>query len=87
MLKPFLPALFILASAACWYACGSPGTPLDANTRQTIDSLSTVEIRLLRVELDSLCQLARNTQVPQMVDSIKAVRLREIQEQLKTIPR
>lgn len=81
------PLLFILLIAASWNACGNANTPLDANTRQTIDSLSTTEIRLLRVELDSQCQLARTTQMPHMVDSIKAVRLREIQEQLKTIPK
>lgn len=68
-------------------ACGSADTPLDANTRQTIDSLSTAEIRLLRVELDSQCQTARMTVLPQMVDSIKRVREREIAEQLRTIPK
>lgn len=68
-------------------SCGSAETPLDANTRQTIDSLSTSEIRLLRVELDSQCQLARTTQIPHLIDSIKQRRLYEIQEQLKTIPK
>lgn len=67
--------------------CGNSETPLDAKTREAIDSLSTAEIRLLRVELDSQCQMARVTEMPHLVDSIKQVRLREIQEQLKTVPR
>ncbi|MBL7781496.1 MAG: hypothetical protein JNM22_09800 [Saprospiraceae bacterium] len=67
--------------------CGSSETPLDAKTREAIDSLSTAQIRVLRVELDSQCQMARVTQMPHLVDSIKQVRLREIQEQLKTVPR
>jgi hypothetical protein len=68
-------------------ACGGSETPLDAKTREAIDSLSTAEIRVLRIELDSQCQMARVTQMPQLVDSIKQVRLSEIQAQLKTIPK
>ncbi|MCA0235803.1 MAG: hypothetical protein LCH81_05425 [Bacteroidetes bacterium] len=77
----------LLCITASTWGCGSSETPLDAKTREAIDSLSTAEIRLLRVELDSQCQMARVTQMPQLVDSIKQVRLREIQEQLKTVPR
>lgn len=81
----FLLPLCIVS--ALFYACEGSETPLDAKTREAIDSLSTAEIRLLRVELDSQCQMARVTQMPHLVDSIRQVRLREIQEQLKTIPK
>jgi len=83
----FFPAIIALVSLCGWLSCGSAETPLDANTRQTIDSLATAEIRLLRVELDSQCQMARVTVLPQLVDSIKQLRLREIEEQLRTIPK
>ncbi len=68
-------------------ACGNPNTPLDAGTRQRIDSTAAAQIRLAREELDSLCKLQQKTVLPQLVDSIKKKRLREIQEQLKTVPK
>jgi hypothetical protein len=73
--------LLLLAS------CGSPETPLDADTRQMIDSITSAQISLARMELDSLCQQRRAAELPHLVDSIKEVRLREIQEQLKTVPK
>jgi hypothetical protein len=68
-------------------ACGDSNAPLDARTRQAIDSISSAEIALARRELDTLCQQSRLTELPRLVDSIKQHRLREIEEQLKTIPR
>lgn len=82
-----------LLPAACYLllpllsACGSPNTPLDADTRQAIDSISQAQINIARQELDTLCQQRRLTDLPRMVDSIKQHRLREIQEQLKTVPK
>ncbi len=81
---------FLLLYCACCtllFACDGPNTPIDAVTRQTIDSIATVEIRLARVQLDSLCQLQQTTVLPLLVDSIKQKRLQEIQQQLKTIPK
>jgi hypothetical protein len=37
--------------------------------------------------MDTLCQQRRSAELPRLVDSIRAHRLREIQEQLKTIPK
>ncbi|MCE7922336.1 MAG: hypothetical protein DYG98_04715 [Haliscomenobacteraceae bacterium CHB4] len=68
-------------------ACGSQNKPLDADTRQAIDSISQVQINIARQELDTLCQQRRLTELPRMIDSIKQHRLREIQEQLKTVPK
>ena len=69
------------------FACGNSNTPLDAGTRQAIDSIAAAETRKARVEIDSLCNLDRSTVLPRLVDSIRQKRLREIQEQLKTVPK
>jgi hypothetical protein len=68
-------------------ACGGANTPLDADTRQEIDSLANEGITRTRLEIDSLCQQAQAAQLPHLVDSIKKIRLREIEEQLRTVPR
>jgi hypothetical protein len=65
-------------------ACSSEA-PMDAKTRDTIDSTATSQISLARKELDSLCSAAEKTKLPQLVDSIKKVRQREIEQQLKNI--
>lgn len=79
-----------LLPAACGLlltACGGPNTPLDAGTRQAIDSIAAAEIRQARMEIDSLCGVERRTVLPRLVDSIKQKRMREIREQLKTVPK
>ena len=68
-------------------ACSSPNTPLDAETRRAIDSISAYQINLARTELDTLCKQLRISETPRLVDSIKQIRLREIEKQLKTVPR
>lgn len=68
-------------------ACGSQSKPLDADTRQAIDSISNVQTNLVRNQMDTLCQQRRLTELPRMADSIKRHRLEEIQEQLKTVPK
>lgn len=68
-------------------ACGSPNAPLDADTRHYIDSTVTKTNRAIQTEIDSQCNLAMTRDLPRLVDSIKKVRQREIEEQLKRIPR
>lgn len=68
-------------------SCGTAETPLDAIARGTVDSIATVEIRQLRIELDSQCKQAQVTVLPHLVDSIRQIRLQEINEQLKTVPK
>lgn len=75
------------ASALFLLACGSQSTPIDADTRTRIDSIANAQITKAQLEHDSLCKAARITQLPLLVDSIKKVRLHEIEEQLKTIPK
>lgn len=74
-------------TAFCLLACGGQGTPIDADTRMRIDSISNAQIAKAQIEQDSLCRTAKITQLPLLVDSIKKIRLREIEEQLKTIPK
>ncbi|MBL7776222.1 MAG: hypothetical protein JNK89_09480 [Saprospiraceae bacterium] len=68
-------------------ACEGVNTPLDATTRQRIDSTSAAQIDLARTELTELCSLQRTTLLPVLIDSIRQKRLSEIQQQLKTVPR
>ena len=79
--------IFATALSCCLLACGSQNTPLDADTRIRIDSIANAEIAKAQVRQDSLCKVAQTTRLPQMIDSIKKIRLREIEEQLKTVPR
>lgn len=79
--------LISLACCLLLAACGSPDTPLDAETRQTIDSIAVVRINLLRSEMDTLCNQRRVAELPHLIDSIKQHRMREIQDQLKTVPK
>jgi len=89
LMRPLPTACCLLLTAHCllFTACGSPNTPLDAGTRRVIDSISTYQINLARTELDTLCQRQRVAEMPLLVDSIKQIRLREIEEKLKTVPR
>lgn len=80
-------ALFLIVTVVLLAGCGNSNTPLDADTRSRIDSIANVRIALAQKENDSLCKAAQTTILPQLVDSLKKERLREIQEQLKTVPK
>jgi hypothetical protein len=74
----------------CWMvllSCDNAATPLDADTRYAIDSLSGAQMVLDRKRLDSLCLENRKIELPRLVDSMKQVRLREIEEKLRHLPR
>ena len=60
--------------------CEKRTEPLDRKTMRMIDTLATKEIRVLRVELDSLCDLNFDTYVQYYVDSILEVRREEIKK-------
>ncbi|MFN4253824.1 MAG: hypothetical protein ACK4Q5_02320 [Saprospiraceae bacterium] len=74
-------------SCASFFGCGSADKPLDADTRQTIDSLVAVRTREVRTEMDTLCARNRVAELPRLVDSIKQVRKKEIEQALKTVPK
>ena len=75
------------ASIAGLYACGGSAAPLDADTRATIDSIATAQIAKTRAMMDSVCVVTEQTQMTHLVDSIKKIRLMEIEEQLKSVPK
>jgi type IV pilus biogenesis protein CpaD/CtpE len=89
MQKLFAPirCCLLVALTALLPACGSNNTPLDAETRTVIDSAAIAQIAQARVELDSFCAMQERTQMPHLIDSIKKVRLREIEAQLRVLPR
>lgn len=66
-------------------ACGSSNKPLDADTRQAIDSIAGARMVLAQVEMDSLCKTAHNTRLPVMIDSIKKHREAEIEAKLRGV--
>lgn len=81
------PGFFLSVALLGLPACGGPDAPLDADTRQRIDSIAAAQIRQTRISLDSFCQLQRSVQLPVLMDSIRQVRLKEIEQKLRTIPR
>lgn len=68
-------------------ACNGANAPLDADTRATIDSTANAQIGKARVVLDSLCVVTERAQMAHLIDSIKKVRLQEIEKQLKSVPK
>jgi hypothetical protein len=78
------PALF--AGLLLFSACDN-NAPLDADTRQKIDSTIVAQNKLILTEVDSLCKVQHKTLLPLLIDSIKKERMREIDRQLKTIPK
>lgn len=81
-LRLFTPVILLL-----FFSCGSTETPLDADTRKAIDSISVERIRVVRSGLDSVCKQERITVLPHLVDSLRQQRISEIEKQLKTVPR
>ena len=81
-MKAFYAIIVLLISA-----CGNANVPLDAEARRMVDSLSAAHIGLERRDIDSICKQQQTTLLPHLIDSIKQMRLQQIQEQLKTIPK
>lgn len=80
--------LAVLAcSGLCLLASCSNNNPIDAETRIIIDSTANAQIFKAQKEIDSLCRVQEKELMPHLVDSIKQVRLREIERQLKSIPK
>jgi hypothetical protein len=77
----------LLGSGLFLSSCDNVNAPLDANTRQKIDSSVVAQNKLILKEVDSLCKVQHTTVLPQLVDSIKKVRVKEIEKQLESIPK
>lgn len=68
-------------------ACDPVAAPLDADTRLRIDTTVLAINRKAQIELDNQCKQAQLTILPKLIDSIKQVRKREIEAQLRNIPK
>jgi hypothetical protein len=64
-------------------SCDQANIPLDAESRRMVDSLSASQISNERRINDSLCKQYDRTLLPHLVDSIKQVRLQQIEEQIR----
>lgn len=87
--NPFIKIVHntLIASALCLLISCGGNAPIDAETRIFIDSTANARIFQAQKELDSLCRVQEKELMPYLIDSIKQVRLREIERQLKTIPK
>ncbi len=83
-MRYFVP-LLLFCLFSLQMACDNTNVPLDAEARRMVDSLSAARIGIERRTIDSLCRSYNRTLLPQMVDSIKQVRLRQIEEQIKRV--
>lgn len=73
----------MLAGMLLLLSCGKREVEIDRETRTVIDTIAAKEIRLLNEELDSLCTAKFDRMVLQVLDSILAVREREVQSYIK----
>lgn len=80
-----LNALAIMFISGFFAACEGSSAPMDAETRQAIDSIATAQISTLRVQLDTQCAQRHRTELPLLIDSIRQKRLKEINEKLKGV--
>ncbi len=78
---------YIFSIIILFTSCGDNSVPLDAEARRTVDSLASAEIGIERRTIDSLCKEQHTHVLPLLIDSIKKVRLEQIQKQLSTIPK
>lgn len=71
----------LMSMALCllfFTACNTEGVKLNANDRFAIDTISANAIKKLTVELDKQCRDSADVLRKQLVDSLVAVREREI---------
>lgn len=76
---PFASRLLQIALCLLFItSCGEKGVKLNADDRLAIDTLSANAIKTLAVELDKNCKDSADVLRKQLVDSLVAVREREI---------
>ena len=85
-MKISIPILLLAGFLFTLNACTDPPPPsLNAKDRELIDSLFRLEIKVLKPELDSLCDATFDQRVQVAVDSMLIVRRAEIERQLQRI--
>jgi hypothetical protein len=73
--------LFIMQCVAC-SGCAKQAPRIRSADRKIIDSLYKMEVEVLQVEMDSLCNLSFEERLAYTVDSIMTVRLVERKNRL-----
>ena len=74
-------SLFIMQFFAC-SGCATQAPRIRSADRKIIDSLYKMEVELLKLELDSICNLSFDERLSYTVDSIMTVRLIERKNRL-----
>ena len=82
MIRYLVFILFIGAYLLGLCACQPDERRIVAENRSLIDSLANQQIKLLRTELDSICDLEFDARVEIAMDSIMEVRIEEIKKML-----
>ncbi len=68
----------LLANAFCFSSCDENDNVLSEKESNIVDSLYRIKKKELKSKLDTICDSVYNAQFPIFVDSIKAVRKKEI---------
>lgn len=76
-------SLILFCSLLLVTSCKKRPVKLNRNARKAIDSIAAKEIKILRLELDSICAQNFEGLVIQYMDSIRLERLREIKDLIK----
>ncbi len=79
----YLILLFVILLAFPEWGCDKRPIEIDRKTRRAIDTLAEKQYKLVRIEMDSLCDLNFDTYVQEYVDSIRTVRLAEIKRMMQ----
>ena len=74
---------FVILLAIPEWGCQKKPIEIDRKTRRVIDTLAEKQIKILRIEMDSLCTLNFDKYVQEYVDSIRVVRIEEIKRMMK----
>jgi hypothetical protein len=78
---------FIILAPWVFIHCENNNTPLDAESRQRIDSTVIVTNKATETEIDSLCKISLTTDLNRLADSMKSVRKKEIKSTLNNLPK
>ena len=80
MNKLFAVNLFLMLLIAS--SCGSDQFQIDRKVEAILDTLYPQEAKLINVEMDSICELRFEEELDGLVDSIKAMRKKQIEEKI-----
>lgn len=77
-LLPYLTVLIFLLTVGVQSCSDRPPSQLSRRDRVDVDTLFTRQVKELRAETDSLCELLIDSKLQSMVDSLLEIRRKEI---------